>query len=171
MSACGKGQQTTYQDSRAIRRLQRSVDQPMGAVVADRLASQQLQRRHDRRQQVIEVMGDAAAQLTHHFDLARLVQQRNGRLALGHHGGDALFETLVEFDQLMFSANPRGDVDANKQQAAEVLLRVEQRRHVGLHPDDGAVCEDMVLGQLKRRFGGQECLVEHRLRIGWQVFL
>ena len=93
---------------RALRGGDVAVDLAEPALAQSRL--HQLERAHDAREQIVEVVRDAAGELPDRFHLLRLAQRLLGLLALGDRFGDARFQRLVEMLQRRFGPLARGDV-------------------------------------------------------------
>ncbi|MBA7484171.1 hypothetical protein ES707_19695 [subsurface metagenome] len=70
----------------------------------------QLQRAHDAREQIVEIVCDAAGELSDRFHFLRLAQRILGVLALGDSFRDACFQRLVEMLELFLGPLPAGNV-------------------------------------------------------------
>jgi hypothetical protein len=81
----------------------------------------------DHRQQVVEVVGDAAGQLADGFQLLRLEQRRLGRVALGHGRLDPLGQQLVDAGQIGLGLLGFRDVEGDADEAVEGSVRTEAR--------------------------------------------
>ncbi|MNN43137.1 hypothetical protein D3C81_1573600 [compost metagenome] len=101
--SAGKAEQPPDQIARTLGSLQPPVDQARGTLGV-RLPAQQLERRDDRREHVVQVMGNTASQLPDHFQLVRFVQLQHRSLTLGECRRDALLQAIVEQVQGAFCA-------------------------------------------------------------------
>ncbi|MET3714486.1 hypothetical protein ABMD26_000734 [Pseudomonas sp. PvP001] len=88
----------------------------------------QLQASGQARQQVVEVVGDAAGQLAHGLHLLRLMQRRLGLFPFGDGDAHALFEGLVQLHDGSLGLLACRDVDGRADQADDFAVLVHERR-------------------------------------------
>ena len=79
-----EGEQALDQSLGALGRLQRAVDQPFLARTAQAVAVEQIEAADDRRQQIVEIVRDAAGELAHRLELLRLAQRVLGEPPVGN---------------------------------------------------------------------------------------
>jgi hypothetical protein len=128
-----EGEELLGQPPAALRRALRRVDQAMQALIVADAGGDEVEIAGDRRQQVVEVMRDAAGELADRLHLLRLLQRHLRALQRLHLGGEppvgvferagalehALLERLVEPPERLFGALALGDVAHH---AGEVAL-------------------------------------------------
>ena len=113
-----KGEELAGQLGRAVGRVCDGVEIPPTAVFGDVRAAKQVDRAADDGQQVVEVVGHTAGELSDRLDLLRLSQLLLGLHQLGRPFGDTLLQRLVEQTQrggspiaLGFDDTPRFHVE------------------------------------------------------------
>ena len=101
-----EGKQSRDKGLGPLSRLHRTVNQSRGALIGAHFTGEELERGHDWRQQIVEVMRNAAGQLTERFKLAHFVQLRDSDFPLGSSLLDAFLKLLVEDAQLSLRGVP-----------------------------------------------------------------
>jgi hypothetical protein len=102
-------------------------EHPLAAGRVFGMTLDHVQSADDHRQQVVEVMGDAAGQLADGLQLLGLEQRRLGRVALGHRRLDPLGQQLVDACQIGLGLFGVGDVEGDADEADEIPVRIEAR--------------------------------------------
>ena len=98
-------------------------------VFAHVAARQQVERADDHRQHVVEVVRDAAGELAHRLHLLRLAQGFFGAQALGHFGGHAALQRVVQLAQRQLGTVALGHVlEQHRHLAALGWLQPEGRQ-------------------------------------------
>ena len=76
-------EQALHQSLGPLRRLKRTTDQPLFALAADAAPLQHIEAADDRGQKIVEVVGDAAGELSHRLEFLRLAQRILGERQFG----------------------------------------------------------------------------------------
>ena len=139
--AAREREQAVHQHGGAVRRPPRDGDHARAAVLARGRVAGEIQCGHDRREEVVEVVGDAAGQLAHRLELLRLAQRGLGIAALGgvdglrHDRDDAARRVADRADRQIVTAASR------RQRHGDLVTRrlaccgaQKQAAHVLRHP-------------------------------------
>lgn len=154
-----KGKQALHQESDPFGRLQRPGDQPLLALAAEALPLQEVEASDDGSQQIVDVVGNAAGQLAHAFELLALPKRVLGALQLRSALEDPSLQRLVQPLEFYFGRSAGSDVLGHSRRQPAAL--VGDREGAIENPADGPVWPDNAILDLRRLTPG---LLGERLR-------